>query len=212
MRNIPTFTTENGVASLTLEEIPYTQRSYIRIHDDSQSEIFLKECCEFCKAAGAQHIFAAGHTALENYPVSTKIVRMSRLREGLPDTDAALFPVQEKTMEQWRDLYNLNMRNIPNSAYITQRKAEELLQKGNAYFVHNNDLLLGVGIASGEMLDGIISLVPGRGKDVLLALNHALSGERIIVEVATANVRAVRLYQKLGFIVTDELSTWYKIV
>lgn len=211
MRNIPAFTTDNGLASLTLEEIPYTQTAYIRIHDAAQAEAFLQECCEFCRAVGATQVFAAGHAA-EHYPISTKIVRMSRLREGLPDTDAALFPMQEKTIEQWRDLYNAKMRNIPNSAYLTRRKAEELLEKGNAYFVHSNDLLLGIGIASGEMIDGIISVIPGRGKDVLLALNHALAGERVCVEVATANVRAVKLYQSLGFIVTEELSVWHKIV
>lgn len=212
MRNIPAFTTENGVASLTLSEIPYTQIAYVRIQDSAQAELLLKECCDFCRAAGAEHVFAAGHDILEAYPVYTRIVRMSRFREGMPETDVSLFPVQEKTLNQWRSLYNEKMQSVPNSAYMTQRKAQELLEKGSAYFVHEDGVLLGFGVASGEMIEGIASVVPGRGREVLLALNHALTGDRICVEVATANTRAVNLYRRLGFIETEELSAWYKII
>ncbi len=212
MQNIPAFTTDNGIASLTLTEVPYTHTAYIRIHDCSQSELFLEECCEFCRAVGGQHVFATGHDSLNRYPVSTKIVRMSRPRDGLPETDVALFPVQEETLAQWQSLYNEKMCSIPNSAYMTRKKVEELLQKGNAYFIHEDGVLLGLGVASGEMIDGLVSVIPGRGQDVLLALAHALSGDRICVEVATANTRAVRLYQRLGFVVTEELSVWHQIV
>ena len=54
MRNIPVFTTEFGVGSLILREIPYRQEAYIRIQDTGQPEIFLKECVDFCKTAGAE--------------------------------------------------------------------------------------------------------------------------------------------------------------
>ncbi len=211
MRNIPAFTTQNGVASLTLSEIPYSQTAYIRIHDSQCLKNFLNECCDFCRAIGAEHIYATGHKGLTDYPIHTRIVRMSRMREGLPDTDAALFPVQQETLEQWRSLYNKRMHAVDNSAYMTQSKAEEYLNKGNAYFIHRADTLLGFGAASGETVDALGSIVSGAGEDVLLALNHALSGERICVEVATTNSRAVRLYQRLGFIATEELSVWYKI-
>ncbi len=212
MRNIPAFTTQNGIASLTLSEIPYKKTAYIRIHDTQQFDDFLTECCDFCKAVGAQQIYATGHKCLSEYPLHTKNVRMCRTRDDLPETDAALFPVQQKTLEKWRELYNMRMRGIDNSAYMTWKKAEEYLQKGNAYFVHRGDTLLGFGAASGDTIDAIGSVIPGAGEQILLALNHALSGDRICVEVVTTNTRAINLYKRLGFIITKELSAWYKII
>ena len=51
MRNIPVFTTENGVGSLVLQEIPYTGNAYVRIHDSVMPEAFLRECVDFCTMA-----------------------------------------------------------------------------------------------------------------------------------------------------------------
>jgi ribosomal protein S18 acetylase RimI-like enzyme len=49
------------------------------------------------------------------------------------------------------------------------------------------------------------------GKDVFAALTHALMNDRIVLEVASTNRRAISLYESLGFIQTAELSRWYKI-
>lgn len=211
MRDIPVFTTKTGVASLTLKEIPYRAEAYIRIQDTWEPEAFLKECRDFCRAVGAERIYASGHTFLEAYPLYTAIWRMSRLREGFPETDAALFPVQEQTLEQWRALYNEKMRSVPNASYMTMADAQRQNANGNAYFVHRGDILLGIGIAAGDRIDSVIAALPGAGQDVLLALNHALSGEQITLEVASANTRAIHLYERLGFLKTAELSHWYLV-
>lgn len=212
MRDIPVFITDTGVASLTLKEIPYSAEAYIRFQDTREPEALLKECCDFCIAAGAQRIYASGHAILEQYPFHTSVWRMSRLRDGFPETDTALFPVQPQTLEQWRTLYNEKMRDVPNSSYMTLVDAKKLIERGSGYFVHRGDSLLGIGIATGEQIDTVIAAVPGAGRDVLLALNHALSGERITVEVASANTRAIQLYKRLGFLKTAELSHWYRIL
>lgn len=211
MRDIPLFTTDFGVAALTLSEVPYKAEAYIRILDASEPIALMQECCQFCKAAGAERIYATGHNILETYPVHTAIWKMRCLRENLDDTDAALFPVQDQNLEYWREIYNKNMRNVPNAATMTAAKAGELLCKGNAYFVHRDQKLLGIGIASGETVDAIVSVVKGAGATVLLALNHALSGDYVEVEVASENLPAVKLYNRLGFIKTEEISKWYKI-
>ena len=98
MKDFPFFTTQNGIASLTLKEIPYSKAAYITIRDTQQPEELLEECIAFCKMAGAEEIFASNHSILDKYPLHTQIIRMSRPREGLQDTDAALFPVGEKTV------------------------------------------------------------------------------------------------------------------
>lgn len=211
MRDIPVFTTDAGVASLTLKEIPYKEEAYIRLQDTREPEALLKECRDFCIAAGAQRVYASGHTILKKYPFHTSVWQMSRLRQGLPETDAALFPVQKQTLEQWRVLYNEKMREVANSAYMDVTDAQKLLEKGTGYFVHRENTLLGIGVAAAERINSVIAVVPGTGQDVLLALNHALSGERISVEVASSNLRAIHLYERLGFLKTAELSQWFQI-
>lgn len=99
MKDIPAFTTENGIASLILREIPYSTAAYVRIHAAEAPEALLEECKGFCLGAGAKAVYAAGHAVLEAYPLHTAIWRMRRRKEGLPDTDAALWPVQERTLE-----------------------------------------------------------------------------------------------------------------
>ena len=71
MRDFSFFTTEYGVASLILKEIPYRKQAYIRILDvqeDSFDE-YLAECVSFCRMCGAEQIFAEGHEQLSKYPV-----------------------------------------------------------------------------------------------------------------------------------------------
>ena len=61
MRDFPVFTTENGVGSLVLKEIPYRKVAYITIQDSLFPEAFLSECVDFCRAVGAERIYACGH-------------------------------------------------------------------------------------------------------------------------------------------------------
>lgn len=211
MKNIPVFATEFGAASLILKEIPYTAEAYVKIQDTQDPEKLIAECCSFCKMAGAQRVYATGHPYLEKYPIHTAVWRMTVARSALADTDASLFPVTEHTLEQWRSLYNQRMADVPNAAYITVSDAKEMLSRGDGYFVHKDGELLGIGRASGERIDAVIAAKPGAGKEVVLALSHALSGEQAVLEVASANHRALTLYTRLGFLKTAETVCWYKV-
>ena len=42
-------------------------------------------------------------------------------------------------------------------------------------------------------------------------LMSLIEGERMKLEVASTNERAIRLYEKMGFIPVKEISRWYKI-
>lgn len=212
MKDFPFFTTEYGVASLTLKEIPYTKNAYIKIQDSLEPEKLIEECVGFCRMAGAETIYGSSHPFLEKYPLHTQIIQMTRLRDGLPDTDAALFPVTEKTIESFREIYNHRMSAVPNSSYMSISDGKELLKRGNGYFIHRGEVLLGIGIASGEKIDAVISVCPGAGEDVVLALNHALSSEQAVLEVASTNHRAMRLYERMGFIKSAEISRWYRLL
>jgi hypothetical protein len=86
-----------------------------------------------------------------------------------------------------------------------------MLNDKEGYFIHRDGILMGIGMAKGSEIKTVISCVPGAGRDVVLALNHALAGDTAELDVASENGRAIRLYESMGFIKIQELSKWYKI-
>ena len=211
MRDFPVFTTENGVGSLVLKEIPYRGVAYITIHDSSFPTEFLQECAEFCRVAGAACVYARGHEILSSYPRYTTVMQMSAPLESIPQSDASLFPVTDKTIGRWRELYNQKMKHVDNASYMSEQDATDMLKRGDGYFIHRDGVLLGIGIASENHIACIASVTPGGGREVVSALVHALMDDRVTLEVASTNQKAMRLYESLGFIPVSEVSTWYKI-
>ncbi len=211
MKNIPLFTTCNGAASLTLDQIPYRAEAYVRIRASENAQEFIAECGSFCRAAGAERVYATGHPMLETYPFHTAIYRMCRTLTGGERSDAQLRRVCASDIEQWRQLYNSKMAGVPNAAWLTIAAAQELLASGDAYFVEQNGATIGIGQALGEQIKSLAALMPHTGGAVLDALLTRLRGKQAILEVASSNVRAMRLYEAHGFRVEEELSRWYRI-
>lgn len=211
MQDIPMFTTENGVASLTLREITYTKKAYIRIQASQDPEKLLKECKDFCVMVGASDIYASGIPNDTQYSYFTSIIQMRCLRFNLPESDLSLFPVTDKTVDRWREIYNEKAQKVPNAAYLTKADTSKILNTGAAYFVHRNKELQGIGWIQDNQILWISACRPGAGKEVLCALAGAISGERVTLEVAATNEKAVRMYESLGFVATKELSRWYQL-
>lgn len=212
MKDIPVFTTEYGAASLFLREIPYRKRAHIKLQASQEPGKLLEECVSFCCACGAEWIDAAGDPYLEKYPLITAIVAMQCKKDTIPETDACLFPVTEKTVDKWLEIYNTRMAEVPNAAYMDSRDGKELLKTGDGYFVHGNGELLGIGKAAGDFIDTVISVRPGAGETVVRALVSVLTEDTVRLWVASANMRAIRLYERMGFVATKELSRWYRIL
>lgn len=209
MKDIPVFTTQYGVASLVLGQIPYRGQAYIRLQASQEPEKLLDECVMFCRMAGAEEIYATGNTCLESYPMHTDIWRMTCSRQTLGHTDAALFPVQDHTAAWFTQLYNEKIRKVPNAAWMTAADEAQMLRQGDGYFVHREGTLLGFGrIAEGEILF-LASVYPQAGKDVVRALADATCLDQVQVEVASANVKAVSLYESLGFMKSALISRWF---
>lgn len=211
MKDIPMFTSEYGVASLFLKEIPYRGRAHIKIQSSLEPDKLLEECISFCRMCGAQWIDAAGHEYLEKYPLITSLSLMTRPLEGLPSMDACLFPMTEATMQKWLDICNERMANIPNAAFMDSKDGKELLEKGSAYFIHDNGELLGIGVASGDFIDTVIAVKPGAGETVVRSLATILTDDTVRLMVADVNTRAVKLYERLGFVRVKELSRWHLV-
>lgn len=211
MKDIPMFATEYGVASLVLKEIPYQQTAYITLQDSQEPEKLLEECVGFCRACGAEKIYATGHSVLESRPFYTAMWELRCAIDAIPDSDAALFPVQEQTLDRWRGIYNDKVKKVPNGAWMTQADGREMLKTGDGYFVHRNGKLLGIGRASGDRIDWVASVEPGAGRDVVCALAHALWADTATLTAASENPKALRLYESLGFLKVKELSRWYTV-
>ncbi len=211
MRDFPVFTTQNGAASIVLREVPYKGEAYITLRDSLLPEALLAECVDFCKAAGAEKIYATGHDLSEKYPLHTAVVKMQQLRGNLPEGDGCLFPVTEQTAEQWRSIYNEKMQPVPNASTMTREDMKNHISRGGCYFVHKDDSLLGVGLVSDGKIEAIAACKPGTGETVLLTLCNAMFSETVTVEVASTNIPAMRLYERLGFQKVAEISRWYDV-
>ena len=211
MKDFPVFTTEYGVASLILREVPYRQEAYIHIQASETPEELLKECISFCRMVGAERVFALGHDYLENYPLHTIIYEM----RGQAHVDEALvehlWPVTEGTVGQWRSMMNERLAPVDHYSTLESRQEKEIVASGGAYFVHHDGELLG----GGWIEDGEVKLVaafrPGAGPRVMHTLMSLTPGAQIRLEVVSTNEKALRLYEKLGFIKTAEKRRWYRV-
>ncbi len=213
MKNIPIFTTDWGVASLILKEIPYRQIAYVKVQDVQPGHIkeLCEECASFCRAAGAEIVIASGHPGLECYPYFASVyeMRLSGLDGAL--TDACLFPVTEETVGKWRKIYNEKMANVDFAVTMTAFDEREILGSGGAYFVHNCGKLLGIGWMNGSELMAVASVIPGMGEIVTRTLLTVADSDSVWLQVASTNERARRLYHRMGFLTTGERNRGYRI-
>ena len=213
MRDFPVFATDFGVSSLVLKEIPYREEAYITIQDLQPDgfEEHLKECVSFCRMAGAEKIYAKGYEVLERYPLHTAVYEMRCTAWVEPEKLECLFPVTEETVRQWRSIYNERMRTVDNAGTLEARDEKRIVESGGAYFVHRNGELLGIGWLEDTRLLAVASVQKGAGERVMHTLMSLIEGADMTLEVASTNERAIRLYEKLGFLKTAEVSRWYHV-
>ena len=214
MRDFPFFTTDYGVASLLLKEIPYKKQAYICIRDvqNDRLEQHLQECVGFCKMAGAEKIYATGHEELDRYPLYTSVLKMRGQVNIIPEELAQLFPVTEQTVGRWRELHNQKMRDVDNAGTLEKRDEKRILESGGAYFIHENGKLLGIGWLDKNNILAIAGVVAGAGERIMKTMLSLRESETVTLEVASTNLRAVRLYEKLGFVAVEEISRWHQVM
>ena len=211
MKDFPIFDTEFGIASLVLKEVPYREESYIHIRDTLQPEELLKECVSFCRMVGAERVYACGHEYLARYPVQGEIWEMRGQANVDPALVESLWPVTEKTVGQWRQMMNERMAGVDNAGTLDSKQEKEILASGGAYFVHRDGTPLG-----GFWLhEGEVKLVAatqrGAGQQVMHTLMSLVPGQTLRLEVISTNEKALRLYEKLGFIKTAPVHKWYRV-
>lgn len=211
MKDMSVFDTEFGVASLVLKEVPYRQEAYIIIRSALQPEELLRECISFCRMVGAEKIYARGHEVTEQYPLHCAIVEMSGSLEPDPEKTANLWPVTEENIGKWRQLMNEKLRSVDNAATLEKRDEKDILEKSGAYFVHSCGQLLGAGWLEGDELHLLASAERGAGERVFHTLLSVTWPERVKLQVASTNEKAIRLYERLGLVKTGEAARWYRV-
>ena len=213
MRDFPIFTTEYGLSSLVLKEIPYKKQAFIHIRDVQEDGFreHLAECVSFCRMCGAEAIFAAGNEKLEAYPLYTSVLEMRGQITPDPGKVRHLFPVTESTVSKWRNIYNERMSGVDNAGTLESREEKKILESGGAYFVHDCGKLLGIGWLEGNKVLAVASVETGMGETVMRSLCSVINDDAVTLEVASTNLRAIRLYEKLGLVKTGEISRWYRV-
>ena len=104
------------------------------------------------------------------------------------------------------------MAPVDNAATMTAFDEKKILASAGAVFVHEGGELLGIGWVEGSEILCVASVVPGAGERVLSTLLTLVDGDRAVLEVASTNARAIRLYERMGFVTVGELSKWHQIL
>jgi len=212
MKDFPLFTTEYGVASLILKEVPYRKESYIVIQSSQQPEELLRECVSFCKVVGAEMIYARGHGHLDQYPLHSVIYEMRGIAHVDDTLVRNLWPVTKENISDWRQLLNERMNAVDHAHTLTRADEKEILTIGGGYFVHENGKLLGAGWIVDDELKLLAACERGAGDRVMHTLLSSIADQPIKIQVVSTNERAIRLYERMGFLKTAELHRWYRIL
>lgn len=213
MKDFPVFSTDYGVSSLILREVPYRQEAYIHIQDVQPGGFseHLRECVSFCRMAGAERIYASGHSLLETFSRQICVYEMRGTAWVDPDKLENLFPVTPETVSRWRSIMNERLRDVDNAATLTASDEKKILQSGGAYFIHHEGELLGTGWMEDTKLLLVAAVKPGAGERVMHTLMSLVEGTDMTIEVASTNIRALRLYEKLGFLTLRTVLQWYDV-
>ena len=210
MKDIPFFTTEYGVASLTLSQIPYSETAYIQAQTVQEGKLddLIAACVGFCRAAGAEKIFWTAEEVL--HTPHSQIIEMRGQSRPDPNMVENLFPVTEQTASRWRQIHNEKMGCVDHAAYLSAAD-EKMLINGNAYFIHRQGRLLGIGWLEEDTVRAVASVEKGAGERIMHTLMSLVPDRLLRLEVASTNKKAVELYQRLGFVPVNILKNWFAV-
>lgn len=211
MRNIPVFTTDNGIASLFLKRIPFTKEAFVQIRDSQSCAALIKECIDVCRMAGAEKVYATGHAELTHYPLICEVSAYTVAKNLLPTTEAVALATVPEHSAWWRQVYNEKMMPVFGAAPLSQTEVDKMICDKQAFCVYKECAVIGIGVAYDGQIHGIASIVPGAGRDGVLALAGCLGSPEVSLRVASTNLKACRLYEALGFQKAALEAAWYQI-
>lgn len=214
MKDIPVFTAANGIATLVLKEIPRCGRAYVLVRAVwTQAEALLEECRGFCRACGAEEIYASWDTETLPCTHAYDLLEMTRPKAGLPPPDASV-TVEELRPDNggaYLEIYNRCFHNQPGAASYGNRDLERLYGEELAYLGAVDGQYAAVAEISKDSLEGIAVLpeAHGMGYPFALSVLSRIPSPILHLKVANTNERAIRLYTRLGFETRAVVRRWY---
>lgn len=217
MKNIPMFTSSCGLATLILKEIAWNSRAYVLVRSvwNDQTAALLDECRSFCRAVGAEEIYASWDA--EELPAehAWDMIDMACPKSALPAPrqTVELEQATPETAEDYLRIYNQCFRDVPAAASYDRKSLEPLYGEDLAWLAKAKGQYAAVAEISKEGLEGIAVLPEfrGLGYDLAAAVLRMVPSTEVRLKVASTNVRARRLYDRLGFAETGISRRWYRL-
>ena len=218
MKNIPLFTSSYGLATLILREIAWNGRAYVLVRsvwNDRAAEL-LDECRQFCRAVGAEEIYACWDT--EELPAdhAYDMIDMTCLKADLPAPrkPVELEQVTPDTAEAYLRIYNQCFRDVPSAASYDRNSLQPLYGEDLAWLAKADGQYAAVTEISKEGLEGIAVLPEfrGLGYDLAATVMQMVPSLTVKLKVASTNARARALYTRLGFTEAGISRRWYQIL
>lgn len=216
MKDIPVFTGSHGIATLVLKEIPWSGCGYVIVRsvwDDAAA--FLEECLDFCRACGAEQVYASWEMAELPAPHAYDMVELQMKKSELPAGNSV--ETEELTKENsgaFLDVYNRCFRTVPNAASYSQKDTARQIGEETACLVFRGGVCAAIAEISKEGLEAVAVLPEyrGLGYDLTRTVLEKVPSVTLKLKTASTNERALRLYARLGFRQTAVLSRWWKLM
>ena len=217
MKNIPMFTSSYGLATLILKEIAWNGRAYVLVRSiwNDQTAALLDECRSFCRAVGAEEIYASWDA--EELPAehAWDMIDMACPKSALPAPrqTVELEQAAPETAEDYLRIYNQCFRDVPAAASYDRKSLEPLYGEELIWLAKVRGQYAAVAEISKEGLEGIAVLPEfrGLGYDLAAAVLRMVPSTEVRLKVASTNVRARRLYDRLGFAEVGISRRWYRL-
>lgn len=216
MKDIPVFTGAHGIATLVLKEIPWSGCGYVIVRsvwDDAAA--FLDECLGFCRACGAEQVYASWENADLPADHAYDMVRMEIKKSELPPLcEIETENLTKENSQAFLEIYNKCFQQVPNAASYSAKDTARLLGEETAYLVRRNGEYAAIAEISREGLEAVAVLPEHKGLGYALTRTvlEKVPSTNIKLKVASTNTRAVRLYERLGFVFGGVLSRWWKLM
>lgn len=214
MKDIPVFTASNGIATLILREIPHSGRAYVLLRAVwTNPADLLDECCGFCRACGAEEIYAAWDA--EELPAqhAYDLLEMTCPKADLPQPTQSVRLVElcPDNGKQYLDIYNRCFQSVPGAQTYGNQDLQRLYGEDLAYLAEVDGQFAGIAEISKDALEGI-GVLPefhGLGYHLALEVFARIPSAILHLKVASTNERALSLYDRLGFHVHGVAHRWY---
>lgn len=216
MKDIPLFTGTYGLASLVLKEVSVTGRAYavIRAVWNGQLDAFLQECKSFCRAVGAEEIYASygkeDLPAMHVHDVLAMEMEKSALGSGNP---VELEPLTPENGQTFLEIYNTCFRDAVGASVYGNEDLARLYDTDCGFLAKKDGVYAGIAEISQTGLESIAVLPPyrGLGYDLALAVLPMVPRKTIRLKVASTNEKAISLYKRLGFDLVETLDRRWRL-